>query len=155
MSGWSVSWNAYHLLQPEDRLVVIHNFNLIGSGIRPKETDAILVVDSDAMLPLSISNQRFQPITRRNSQFVQCGYGIKLVEFSSGDFPEQLRTALPGVFGAIAVENPFRTFVLKRHNHADTNRRVRLRRKSFPAERTYWNNRDYFVLAAFHSSSMA
>jgi len=57
-------------LLPDESLVVIHDLDLIGSGIRPHEADAVLVVNANAVLAFSISDQSFEPIAGRNSQLV-------------------------------------------------------------------------------------
>jgi len=44
------------------RLVIIHDLNVMGITCRPTETDAPLVIDSDAELSLAITVQALQPI---------------------------------------------------------------------------------------------
>ena len=48
-------------------LMVIHDFHLFGVALVPNKTDAVFVVDADAMLPFAITRQRFQPIGWRDS----------------------------------------------------------------------------------------
>jgi hypothetical protein len=48
--------------------MVIDQFNLVGVAILPIETNPVLFVDSNAVLPLSISLEFFQTIAGRNSQ---------------------------------------------------------------------------------------
>jgi hypothetical protein len=44
---------------------------VFGSCFRPTETHPELIIDTDAMLPLAIASQGFQPITGRHSQILQ------------------------------------------------------------------------------------
>jgi len=50
--------------------VVVNNFNIVGTAVRPLKTKPILIVDADAVLSGSITAQRFQAVTRWNSQVV-------------------------------------------------------------------------------------
>ena len=48
-------------------LVVIHDFYVVCSIRFPAETDAKLIIDSDAVLTSAISRERLQMIARWNS----------------------------------------------------------------------------------------
>src|SRR5206468_12819703 len=48
--------------------------------IRPLETDAPLIVDADAVLPLPIALQRFEPIAGQRRQVMQDVRGFKAIE---------------------------------------------------------------------------
>jgi hypothetical protein len=48
--------------------VVIHYFNVVCITIDPAEADPPLIVDANAVLPLTILVQRFQPISWRYPQ---------------------------------------------------------------------------------------
>lgn len=52
--------------QPNDPLVVVHDFDLKGAGFGPQKTNAILIVDTDAVLIFSISYQEFEAIAGWN-----------------------------------------------------------------------------------------
>jgi len=41
--------------------MVIHDFNVVGSFLRPPEADSILVVDPDGVLPIPITLQFLEP----------------------------------------------------------------------------------------------
>jgi len=66
-------------------LVVISDFYLVRAVNFPDETDPVLLVDSDAVLPHTVALQRFQPISWRHAQIASSGW-----PFQSGP---NLRTA--------------------------------------------------------------
>jgi hypothetical protein len=51
--------------------VVVHNFNVNGTHVRPDEADAPLVIDTNTVLTLSIAFQRFKAIARRRLQEIE------------------------------------------------------------------------------------
>jgi len=59
--------------------VIVHNFYVPRSGIRPEEADSELVVDADRVLPDAIAAQRFQPIARRRREIAKLS---RIVEHS-------------------------------------------------------------------------
>ena len=52
-------------------LVIIHNLYVPRVIFMPAKTNAVLIIDADAMLPLTISLQRFKVISRRISEIVE------------------------------------------------------------------------------------
>ena len=54
----------------------------------PGETDAILLVDPDAVLTFAVAMERLQTIPRWYTQIVQRLGRVKLIEFPNGDAPE-------------------------------------------------------------------
>jgi hypothetical protein len=93
--------------------VIIHNPNLKGITIPPEETHAVLIVDSNAVLPGAVSMQSFELIARRNLQVVErhrCIQDSQFLERSElkiGWNP----TALPG------MPEPLGFFVPKTQDH--------------------------------------
>jgi hypothetical protein len=57
--------------------MVVHDLNLIGVIIPPKEANPELVVDPDAVLTRSVPLQGFQAIARRTPQVFQIRGGIQ------------------------------------------------------------------------------
>src|SRR5947208_712296 len=49
-------------------LMIVYNFNFVSVFAHPSETNSPLLVDADAMLPLPIPLERFQPVSGRNPQ---------------------------------------------------------------------------------------
>ena len=65
--------------------MVIGNFYVLGAVPLPPETDAPLSVDPDAVLPLALSLQGFEAITRRDSQVPQRLGGLIISNFRRAD----------------------------------------------------------------------
>ena len=88
--------------------VVVHDFNVYGANVSPYEADAPLIVDSYAVLTLSIIFQSLQAIARRCFQEAQCLCRIKLRELSLRDLGQRLEPArvLPFIqrLGIFALE---------------------------------------------------
>jgi hypothetical protein len=63
--------------------VVIHDFDIFGTSVRPTETHAELFVDTNTMLPLAIAFQGFQSIPWRYPQIVQSARDLQLPELTS------------------------------------------------------------------------
>jgi len=69
-------------------VVVINHFNIRGALLSPQETDAVLIVDTDAELALALFPfQCFQPITGRHSEVI-CLFGrIKMIQSPASYLP--------------------------------------------------------------------
>ena len=61
-------------------LVVVGNLYLISSVNLPDKANAVLFVDSDAMLPGAVAFECFQTIARRNAQIAQVNRRFNLVQ---------------------------------------------------------------------------
>ena len=68
--------------------MVVHNFYVCWPRIRPAKTDSVLIIQPNTVLSLSIPFQGFQPVTWGNVEFLDCGHGVKLIEFASGYLPQ-------------------------------------------------------------------
>jgi hypothetical protein len=53
-------WKQFHFFS----LVVINDFNAFRIVPGPDETDTVLIIDPDAVLPLAVSLEVFQVVTR-------------------------------------------------------------------------------------------
>jgi hypothetical protein len=51
--------------------VIIYNLNVLGRSVLLSKADAPLVVEPDAMLTNTPANQRFQPVSRGDTQVFQ------------------------------------------------------------------------------------
>ena len=65
--------------------MVIHNLNVICVPVTPMKADSPLIVDANAVLPLSVSMQRFKAVSGRPSQVPQLGSYIQLAKLSLSD----------------------------------------------------------------------
>ena len=52
--------------------MVVDDLNKFSAAVAPYEANPPLVVDSDRMLSLTIAPKRFEPVTRRLPQIVEC-----------------------------------------------------------------------------------
>src|SRR5690242_9525608 len=88
--------------------VVIDDFDFVRSVFAPDETQAELVVDTDAVATGKIAFQRFQSIAGRRTQELQRLRGIELLQLAHGDAFERLESSgRPGReqrFGVLARE---------------------------------------------------
>lgn len=65
--------------------MVIGDLNVISIAATKNETDAVLVVDSYAVLPFAIADEFLQVVTRRHSQVVNFMGSIKHGQLSTRD----------------------------------------------------------------------
>jgi hypothetical protein len=86
--------------------MVVNDFDLL-RAIIPNEADAVLVIDADAVLALTVTVERFEVIARRPSQVVQRDCGIQHVELSTGNLGKGAER-----FHSLAVEKRLRGFAL-------------------------------------------
>src|SRR6267378_3732528 len=62
--------------------VIIDNLDVRRAmrSIRPLKTDAPLIVDADAVLPLAIALQRFEPVARQRREIMKDVRSFKAIE---------------------------------------------------------------------------
>jgi len=61
--------------------MVIHDLNVIRIAIAPHKADAPLIVDTDTVLSLSITFERFQTVTRGRREVAQFSGNVQLSKF--------------------------------------------------------------------------
>ena len=64
--------------------MVINDLDILSTTAFESETDAPLIVDSDAVLPCPIACQKLQPVTRRHAKKVQRRNSMYLLQFPDG-----------------------------------------------------------------------
>jgi hypothetical protein len=62
--------------------MVVNDLHLLRSSVRPHETDPPLVVDPDAVLSGSVTLERFEPVTGRNTKVVEYHRGSHLTKLA-------------------------------------------------------------------------
>ena len=67
--------------------MIINNLNQFRTRVRPCEADAVLIVDAHTVLSCAITAERFQPVARRDAQFLESAYGVELIQFSDCNLP--------------------------------------------------------------------
>jgi hypothetical protein len=97
--------------------VVIGNFDVFHSIIRPHKTNAELIVNPYAVLTLPIMLKCFQQVPRWNFQRFQGNDPIQLIELSLCYSPDLLRTGLPGFSGVFSVKDILCALVTERFYH--------------------------------------
>jgi hypothetical protein len=65
--------------------VIVGDFDVFGSGIRPSEADSVLVIDAHAVLPGSIALQLLELVPRRAPEVLEAGRRMQPHELSPGD----------------------------------------------------------------------
>lgn len=79
--------------------MVVHDLNVVGIPVAPNKADTPLIVDPNAVLSLSVSVERFQPIARRRCQVPQISGNIQLAQLPLSYPLESLKPfyMLPGM----------------------------------------------------------
>lgn len=94
-------------------LVIVRYLDFMSVAVLPLETDAPLIVDSDAMLSFAISLQFLQVVRGRNLQVVQV--------FGVVDHAKLTKGHLLNVYGqfprSLSAVNLFSFFILERLDH--------------------------------------
>ena len=93
-------------------LVIIDNLNVVRIAVAPDEADPVLVVHANAVLPLPITPERLESVSRKDRQIVKRMRGVQLPKLSlpnACDTPEWARW--------LARENRLRFAVFERTDH--------------------------------------
>ena len=116
MGGLPLGGNAHHLYLPYPRtlrLVIVDHLDLFRPLRCPDETDPILFVDPDAVLPCPIPTQGLESIARRDAKILELLSRVELIKLPSGDGPQPLRAqsscggrihTVEDVFGGLLME---------------------------------------------------
>jgi hypothetical protein len=88
--------------------MVVDDFHIVGVAVPPHEADAILIIDSYAVLALALAVQSLQPVSGGDIQIIQCHGGMQQEEFlqcphfqiggnpsASPRLPKLLRISIP------------------------------------------------------------
>lgn len=70
--------------------MIVHNLNVMRPICLSRKADSILVVDSNAVLPLPVVLQRFQPVSRGDTKVFQFGSGFDHVQLPERDRADRL-----------------------------------------------------------------
>ena len=65
--------------------MIVDDLDVVCVGSEPSETDAPLIVDSDAVLASPVSGEFLKAIRGRNAEVEEAGRGIKHDEFAKGN----------------------------------------------------------------------
>ena len=78
--------------------MVVHNFDPAQPLNGPKETDTVLVVDTDTVLAGSLSRERLKPIPGRHAQIREGTCRVKLLQLPGRNPPKRLWATPPAAF---------------------------------------------------------
>jgi hypothetical protein len=60
--------------------MIIDNFDIRGTMLRPTEAEAPLIVYPDAVCSGPVARQRLQPVSRRDAKIIQCHRNLQLAQ---------------------------------------------------------------------------
>jgi hypothetical protein len=63
--------------------VIIHDFHFVRFRFAPHKADAVLIVDSNAVLALAVALQGFQPVACRLTKIVEAIGVIEYLQFAT------------------------------------------------------------------------
>jgi hypothetical protein len=92
--------------------VIVYDLHVFGSCFRPTETQPELIIDTDAILPLAIASQGFQPITGRHPEIRQSSRDLELPQLTSCHSRDVHKSS-----DAITFRKSLRVDALERLNH--------------------------------------
>lgn len=94
--------------------MIVDNLYVVSICIPPNETDTVLVVDADGVLPFSISCKRLQAVVGRDTEIIQSDGRMEHRQLSRRNPPQIGRnaSALP------RPPKPLGIGVAKAHDHA-------------------------------------
>jgi hypothetical protein len=64
-----------------DWSVIVNHFHIVRIPASPDKTDAVLIVDANAVLAFPVTAQSFQPVAWRHGQILQRQRGIQNIQF--------------------------------------------------------------------------
>jgi hypothetical protein len=93
--------------------VVINDFYVGRPVACPNEANSILLVDPDAVLPLSVSRKSFKTVPYWDPKVFQLLSRVQHFQFSAGNSPKRRGASTTGPFGPASIENILGGFVLE------------------------------------------
>jgi len=100
--------------------VVIDDLHVAGISVVPDKANAVLVVDSDAMLAASIASEGLEPVTGEGCQITELAGGVQLLQLPLGDTGDPLQPSAEP-----AGEECLGLGILERPNHCSSGYNVR------------------------------
>ena len=96
-------WDTNHIVLPLHSSVIVYYPDIDRALSRPPETDAILIVDPNAVLASSIVFERFQLVSTRYTKVAQQEGGVQMVKLTPCNItqPFWTRSARPGSVPAV------------------------------------------------------
>lgn len=101
-------------------LVVICYLDVFRAFVRPHKANAVLLVNSNAVLALAVPSQLFELIRRRRLQIAQRSSRSDVRELPLRNAPNRVRAGFPRSLRILVVEHILSTFVLEAYYHFDS-----------------------------------
>lgn len=93
--------------------MIINDLDLLCLPVGTHKADAVLIIDSYAVLSLPVTSERFQPVPRRGGQVFKTRSGVKHYEFSVRSLLNGLRNSS----GMLPFEDFLSFFVVEARYH--------------------------------------
>ena len=100
--------------------MVVSHFYVGWTAVRPSEANTVLIVDTNAVLPLPVTAQWLQAITRWNAEVGDRRCTVQEKKLPRSDAPQLRGERLPGGLGVVAIEEVLGANIMKAANHADS-----------------------------------
>src|SRR5690625_2410388 len=111
-------------------LVIVGELHPVRASRCPREADAVLVIDADAVLALAVADERFESVAGRHGEVVEVVSRVEHEQFLQR--PPSKGWAVPR--DPASTEQPFRVLVYERQNHKPSVTRNVTRRTDPPPE---------------------
>jgi len=96
--------------------VIIRDLNFVRVTLAPLETNAVLIVDANAVLAFAIAAQPLKPVAGRNEKVCQGRSRVQHLQFLERGFAEVRRDALGALFLPLASVSPSRKLLITPYN---------------------------------------
>ena len=65
--------------------MIVHDLHIVGVRVVPDETDAVLIVDPNAVLAAPVARERLDPVARKRREVAELSSRVSLLQLSLGD----------------------------------------------------------------------
>ena len=104
--------------------MVVHDLDVLRPIVSPDKANSELIIDSDAVLPCTVSPKGLQSIAGGHPQFLQTDNRIQVLKFSDSHRPECPGARLASSLRVSAVEQVLRAGVSESPDHIATIARI-------------------------------
>ena len=87
--------------------MVVGDLHVVGPSLGPREADAVLVVDANAVLTSPRSFEFLKPVSWRTQEILQLSGRLEIVELSLGDVPYRAWATVASGAAVDVVEHIF------------------------------------------------
>ena len=107
--------------------MIVHNLHFVRVSVPPFEADSPLLVDADAVLPLSVPFQGFQPVSRWHPKILEANRSVQKLQFVE----RRLLDVSWQLSGELALPDPlgFSAFKANDQSHYTTSADISVKRR--------------------------